>query len=210
MADHCEHHHIAADADTGLRSALRKSLAVNLLMFFVEITCGIYSRSLSVVADSMDFLSDSAGFALGLYALKKSRKFRSYFALANAASMFAVALYIIISAYFRLDSDIVPHALTMGSVGMLALVANMLSAWWLYQHRSGDSLQQSFWLCSRNDALNNIAVVIASICVHFTGSHWPDLTIAMVLMALETQSAFKVGKQALKELQALKAGDVAQ
>lgn len=198
MNDCCHTHEPSQSA--AMRSALQKAFAVNASMFVLEMMTAFYAKSLAILADSMDFFSDAAAFGLGLYALNRSKRFRSRFALVNAGLMLSLGIGVMIEAISRLQHPITPDASLMGGVGFTALIANLLSAWWLYRHREGDSLQQSFWLCSRNDALNNIAVILASIAVYFTQSHWPDMSVALLLMTLELQSAIKVGKQALNEL----------
>jgi cation diffusion facilitator family transporter len=186
--------------DPTMRQALQKAFAVNALMFVVELGAAFYAKSIAVLADSMDFFSDATAFGLGLYALNRSKHFRARFALVNAGLMVSLGLGVMVEAVSRLQHPVTPNAALMGGVGATALIANLLSAWWLYQHRTGDSLQQSFWLCSRNDALNNIAVILASLAVYFTQSHWPDMLVALLLMTLEIQSAYKVARQAMQEL----------
>lgn len=198
MNDCCHTHEPSQSA--AMRGALQKAFAVNAGMFLLEMIAAFYAKSLAILADSMDFFSDAAAFGLGLYALNRSKHFRARFALVNAGLMLSLGIGVMIEAVTRLQHPIMPNASLMGGVGLTALIANLLSAWWLYRHRGGDSLQQSFWLCSRNDALNNIAVILASVAVYFTKSYWPDISVALLLMVLETQSAFKVGRRALAEL----------
>jgi cation diffusion facilitator family transporter len=188
------------DNHPDFRGTLQKCFAVNLILFFVEVVAGVYARSLAVLADAMDFLSDSFSLGLGLYALNQSAKFRSIAALINAGTMAALGIWIVIQAVQRFSSPELPHAALMSGVSLLAFGGNFLCTWWLYKHRGGDSLQQSLWLCSRNDALNNIGTLLAAGMVVLTQSHWPDVAVAAFIVTMEMLSALTVARQAVREI----------
>jgi cation diffusion facilitator family transporter len=186
--------------DPAFRRVLQKCLAANASLFVVEIVVGVFARSLSLLADAVDFFSDSVGLGLGLFAAGRSARFRSKVALFNALTMAAVGLGVIIEAALRFRSPVVPQVGLMGGVSVLAFTANFLCTWWLYRHRGGDSLQQSLWLCSRNDALNNVGVMAAAGLIAATGSPWPDMAVAVFILIVEMQSAYKIARKALGEL----------
>lgn len=191
---------ISSPADAAFRTALKKCLTANLGLFLIEITAGFYARSLAVLADALDFLSDSVNLALGLYALNRPPRFRSIVALLNAATMAGLGIWIMIQAIQRFHTPELPHAVLMGGVSLLAFAANFLCTYWLYQHRGGDSLKQSLWLCSRNDALNNIGTLLAAGLVALTHTHWPDMAVAVMILGIEMTSAVKIARQAWGEL----------
>ncbi len=194
------HNHSAHCNDPAFRNSLRKCMAANLFMFLLEMIAGSYAKSLSILADAMDFLSDSVSYALGLYALGKPPRFRSYVALFNALTMAVLGLWIMYQAVLRFYAPAIPHAGVMGGVSILALTANFLSTYWLYKHREGDSLEQSLWMCSRNDMLNNLATLAAAGLVSITATPWPDMAIAAMILTVEMRSAWKVFHQARREL----------
>jgi Co/Zn/Cd efflux system component len=97
---------------------------------------------------------------------------------------------------------VLPDAPTMGLIGSLALLANLGVAALLYGYREGDSNMRSVWLCTRNDALGNIAVLLAALGVFGSGSGWPDLLVAVIIASLAISAALQVLRQARGELHA--------
>lgn len=182
------------------KNVLWIALALNFSMFFVEVIFGVLSHSLSLKADAIDFLGDSANYFATLFVLNSAIQTRAKISLIKAAFMFSFGLWVLTEAIIRFQSPELPHSFTMSWVGGLALLVNALVAYLLYQFRGGDSNMQSVWLCSRNDAIGNVAVLFASAGVYFLHSKWPDLIVAVFMAALAVQASTKVYKVAVKEL----------
>ncbi|MFZ3205193.1 MAG: cation transporter, partial [Pseudomonas sp.] len=182
------------------RKILWLALVVNLGMFAVEIIAGIRADSMSLLADSLDFLGDAANYGISLLVLGMSLTLRARGSLFKALSMLVFGVGVLIAAIWHLLSGQVPDAPTMGLVGTLALLANAGVAGLLYAYREGDSNMRSVWLCSRNDALGNIAVLFAALGVFGTGSAWPDLLVASLMAGLAVTSSYQVMRHARQEL----------
>lgn len=193
------------EGDKAFGRSLALALALNLVMFLVEVAAGIASGSLALLADAVDFLSDSAALALSLFVLGLGLKWRARAALVKGASMGLLGLFVLAGGLFRITHPDLPAAPVMGGVGAAALAVNFGVAFMLMRHRNGDSNRRSVWLCSRNDALGNLAVMIAAAGVAVTGSHWPDLAAAVLIAAMQIGSAARVISQALGELAGLRA-----
>lgn len=204
MSAGCEHHpaDAALPAEGAYRRVLKTVLAVNLAMFAVEITAGLLGRSAALQADALDFLGDSATYAMTLMVLGMSLRWRAGAAMVKGLGMGGFGLWVIGVTVYHLVQGSLPSAVVMGGTGMLALGANVASAALLYRHRRGDSNKRSVWLCSRNDAIANIAVIGAAGAVWATGSGWPDLAVAAVIATLALSSAAAVIRQAVGELRA--------
>ena len=182
------------------RTILWIALAVNLGMFGVEIVSGMRAGSVSLLADSLDFLGDAANYGISLWVLGMSLTLRAKASLFKALSMLVFGVGVLIAAIWHLLSGQLPDAPTMGVVGALALLANVGVAALLYAYREGDSNMRSVWLCSRNDALGNIAVLLAALGVFGTGSAWPDLLVASIMAGLAITASYQVMRQARQEL----------
>nr|WP_298117845.1 cation transporter [uncultured Pseudomonas sp.] len=182
------------------RKILWAALVVNLGMFGVEVIAGVRADSVSLLADSLDFLGDAANYGVSLLVLGMSLTLRAKASLFKALSMMAFGVGVLIAAIWHLLSGQVPDAPTMGWVGSLALLANVGVAALLYAYREGDSNMRSVWLCSRNDALGNIAVLFAALGVFGTGSAWPDLLVASIMAGLAVTSSYQVMRHARQEL----------
>ena len=210
VSAHCQHHHHHNDhaAPPGVRRALWVALLANAAMFFIEVGSGLASGSLSLLADAVDFAGDAASYGLSLAALGWALVWRSRVALLKAASMGLFGLLLLGAALWRLWAGAPPEALTMGAVGLLALAVNLGVAWLLYAFRNGDANLRSVWLCTRNDALGNLAVLAAAAGVFGTGRAWPDLAVAGIMAGLALSAGWAVLRQARAELarQALKPG----
>ena len=187
-------------ADPRYRRILWIALSLNLAMFVVELSAGLASGSVSLLADAIDFFGDAANYAVSLAVLSMALVIRAKAALLKAACMLAFGVFVLGKAAWSARSGIPPVALTMGIVGLLALCVNVGVAYLLYAYRNGDANMQSVWLCSRNDAISNIAVILAALGVFGTASAWPDLLVASVMGILAISSAFTVFKSARKEL----------
>ncbi len=182
------------------RRALWIALLVNAGMFLVEIVASAAAGSVSLLADAIDFAGDAANYGLSLAVLALAAIWRSRAALVKGLSMGAFGLYVIGRATWGLWTGTPPEPLTMGAVGLAALAANVGVAWMLYAHREGDANMRSVWLCSRNDAIGNVAVIGAAAGVGATGAAWPDLAVAGVMATLALSAAASVIRQAHSEL----------
>ncbi len=200
MSAHCGHHTTEPAVDPAYRRALWVALVVNAGMFIVELGASWCSGSLSLLADSIDFFGDAANYALSLVVVGMALSVRAKAALFKAACMAGFGVFVMGQALWRLRSGTPPEALTMGVVGFAALLANVGVAWMLYRFRTGDAQMQSVWLCSRNDAIGNLAVMAAALGVFGTGSAWPDLIVAVVMAVLALTGARTVWRQARAEL----------
>ena len=198
--DHC-HDDQADDAtDPRWRRALWIALTLNLGMFFVELGAGLSANSVSLLADAVDFAGDAANYGLSLAVLSMALVWRSRAAWVKGASMLAYGLLVVAKAVWVLRSGTVPEPITMGAVGFVALLVNAGVAVMLYAFRTGDANMRSVWLCSRNDALSNVAVMMAALGVFGTQSAWPDLLVAGVMASLAISAGWSVLRQARGEL----------
>jgi Co/Zn/Cd efflux system component len=213
MSAHCHHHtahdHDAAGAQAALdspryRRVLWIALIVNAAMFAVEIGAGWRSGSVALLADAIDFFGDAANYGVTLAVLSMGVVWRARAALLKGASMFLFGLFVAGKAVWALQSGTPPEALTMGVVGLLALLANVGVAALLYAFREGDANMRSVWLCSRNDAIGNLAVMAAALGVFGTASAWPDLAVAAVMATLALTAGWSVWRQAQAELRSVK------
>ena len=184
----------------GYKRALIAVIAVNAVMFVVEMTAGITSGSQSLKADALDFASDTATYGLSLMVIGASVKTRARASLVKGVSLALIAVTILAMTGLRVLNGAPPEAGTMGIVGLLALAANLTSVFILLHWRDGDSNVRSVWLCSRNDAIGNVGVIAAGGLVAFTGAAWPDLVVATLLAGLFLKSAAAISAQALHEL----------
>jgi Co/Zn/Cd efflux system component len=173
-------------------------------MFAVEIGAGFRSGSVSLLADAIDFFNDAANYGVTLAVLSMGVVWRGRAALLKSASMLAFGLFVMGRALWMLTQGGTPEAFTMGGVGLLALLANGAVAALLYAYREGDANMRSVWLCTRNDALGNVAVMLAALGVFGSGTAWPDLAVAAVMAGLAITSGWVVLRQATLELQAAK------
>jgi Co/Zn/Cd efflux system component len=206
MSAHCHHDHPHAhDADAaavapGYRRALWIALAVNALMFFLELGAGLSAGSVALLADAIDFFGDAANYAITLAVLPMGGAWRARAAVFKAASMIAFGAFVLGRAAWAAGSGTPPEPVTMGAVGLLALAANLGVAFLLYAFRNGDANMRSVWLCTRNDAIGNVAVLLAAIGVFGTGTRWPDLAVAAIMAALALAAGLTVLRQARREL----------
>jgi Co/Zn/Cd efflux system component len=182
------------------RRILWIALAANLAMFVVELASGWNAGSVSLLADAIDFFGDAVNYGLSLIVLSMALVWRSRVALIKGITMGGYGLFVLGQAGWNAWSGSTPEALTMGVVGTLALMVNGGVAVLLYAFREGDANMQSVWLCSRNDAIGNIAVVLAAVGVFGTGTAWPDLIVAGIMGLLGITAARRVIVQARLEL----------
>lgn len=200
MEKSCHHESHAELARGRYRQVLWAVIAINVAMFVIEFGSGVFAKSKALEADSLDFLGDTITYAITLFALGYSLKVRAGAALIKGLSLGGFGLWILASAIYRVFADGLPVAEVMGGVGALALGANLVSVFLLLKYREGESNVRSVWLCSRNDAIGNAAVVGAAIAVKATNSFWPDLLVAIALALLFLSTAVSISRQAVKEL----------
>ena len=182
------------------RQALWIALAINAGMFAVEIAAGAAADSRSLQADALDFLGDAANYAISLGVAGMALVWRARAALVKGASLAVLGLFVLGSALHAALTGAAPEPRIMGAIGLAALVANVAVALLLYRFREGDANMRSVWICSRNDAIGNVAVVAAAAGVFGTGTAWPDLIVASVLAGLGLWGGFQIMAQARGEL----------
>ena len=190
----------AQAADPRYRRVLWVALAVNLVMFVVEVVGGLRSGSVSLLADAVDFFGDAANYGLSLAVLGMGLAWRARAAWVKGLSMGAFGVFVIGRAAWSWVHGTPPEPVLMGGIGTLALVANVSVAALLFAYREGDANMRSVWLCSRNDALSNLAVMAAALGVFGTGSAWPDLAVALVMAVLALTASRAVLRHATAEL----------
>ena len=199
MACRCSHEPAPQKPNSKFRTALWIALIINLAMFVVELIGGAYAHSSSLWADSLDFFGDAVNYGISLAVLGASLYWRATVALVKGLTMAVFGLVVIAKVIYAYMQGIPPEAMTMGLIGILALVANVIAALVLYAFRDGDSNMKSVWLCSRNDAIGNVAVILAAVGVFGTGSLWPDIIVAVIMAGLGLSAGYHVIKQALLE-----------
>ncbi|KHF78701.1 Cobalt-zinc-cadmium resistance protein CzcD [Acinetobacter sp. neg1] len=168
-------------------------------MFFVEIIGGSHARSVSLWADALDFAGDAANYAISLAVLSMTLYWRATAALVKGITMAVFGIFVIVKVFWSWWLGVTPEPMLMGAIGVLALAVNVVSALLLYAFRDGDANMRSVWLCSRNDAIANIAIIIAAVGVFGTGTMFPDLLVAFVIAYLGVSSGLSVIKQARAE-----------
>jgi Co/Zn/Cd efflux system component len=196
----CDHDSFEPQTDERYQRVLWAALAVNLAMFLVEIVASIIAGSVSVRADALDFLADAANYAVALAVVGLALRWRARAALLKGAVMGLFGLWVAASTGSHAITATVPRAELMGAIGLLALVANLAVAGLLYRYRAADSQAMSVWLCTRNDCIANIAVIIAGAGVWLSGSPWPDIAVAATIASLGLSSAMRIIRQARAEL----------
>ena len=182
------------------RKALWVALWINALMFGVEIAGGVKAGSVSLLADSMDFAGDAANYGISLAVLSMGLVWRARAAWVKGVTMAAFGVFVLGKTGWAFFAGIPPEPLTMGVVGFLALLANAGVALLLYAFRDGDANMRSVWLCSRNDAIGNLAVMLAAAGVFGTGQGWPDLLVGLIMAGLSLSAGMSVVRLARGEL----------
>jgi len=186
--------------DAAWRRVLWIALVINAVMFGVEIVAGVTAGSASLKADALDFLGDAANYAISLGVAGMALAWRARAAMAKGASILLFGLWVLGNTVWMAMQGVVPTAETMGVVGIAALVANLACAAMLWRHRAGDANRRSVWICSRNDAIGNIAVVAAALGVFGTGTGWPDILVAAIMAVLALSGGWQIIHQARGEL----------
>ena len=169
-------------------------------MFFVELAAGLAVGSVSLQADSLDFMGDTANYGISLCVLGMALRYRARAALAKGVTMGLFGLWVFGAAVWHAILGGVPQAFAMGVVGVVAFAANLAVFGLLWAYRNGDSNMRSVWLCSRNDVAGNLAVLLAAFGVFGTGTGWPDVIVAAIMATLALQGAWRVVSLATGEL----------
>lgn len=203
QGDHCASHSMSPE-DRSARPAWSRilwiALVINAAMVAVEVGGGLHAHSASLLADALDFAADAANYGLSLAVLSMAPLWRSRAAWIKGASLFAFGLFVLGRALWGVGAGAPPQAETMGAIAIAAMAANGIVAALLYAWRDGDANMRSVWLCTRNDVLGNIAVLLAAGGVFGTGTRWPDLLVAAMMAALGVSAGWRVMRLARAEL----------
>jgi Co/Zn/Cd efflux system component len=205
MSEHCCPPS-APSANPAYRRVLWLALIINATMFLIEVLASATSGSVALAADAVDFAGDAANYGISLAAIAAGGLWTSRAALAKGVAMGVYGIGVLAYAGWRISTGAAPEPITMGIIGALALAANLFVAWQLYAYREGDANMRSVWLCTRNDAFSNLAVLAAALGVFGTASLWPDVAVACVMAILALTSSLAVLRHASHELRSA-AGD---
>ncbi len=189
-------------ASTEYKRALWLVIAINISMFLFEFGASFYAQSQALQADALDFLMDSATYTISLLVIGKSIRVRSAAALFKGYSLAAIAIIVLVSTFYQVFTQHSPQASAMGGIALIALFANLLSLTILLKFRDGDANVRSVWLCSRNDAIGNLMVILSAGVIYITNQPWPDLITAIILASLFLKSATQIIRQAKNEINA--------
>jgi Co/Zn/Cd efflux system component len=198
--DHCHDHAEVASQSPKFRRALWIALWVNALMFVVDIVASHQSGSIALLADAIDFAGDAVSYGLSLVVLSMALVWQSRVALLKGISMGLYGLLVLGKVAWAVLHGQAPEPILMGMVGTLALLANVSVALMLYAFRDGNANMRSVWLCTRNDAIGNVAVLLAAAGVLGTMTAWPDLLVATAMACLAIHSAWSVVRHAQREM----------
>ena len=196
----CNHTFDPHRGDPSYRRVLWAVLCINAAMFVVEVVGGLAAGSASLQADALDFLGDAGNYAISLFVVGMALRYRATAALAKGVTMGLFGLWVIATVVWHAARGTLPSAVTMGAVGSAALAANAISFGLLWAYRAGDANMRSAWVCTRNDVLGNLAVLLAAAGVFGTGAGWPDVVVAATMACLALQGAALVIRQSLTEL----------
>lgn len=200
MSAKCGHDISFDGTSPAYKRAIWMVIGLNAGMFMVEILGGQMANSLALFADAMDFLADAATYGISLLVIGMPLAIRAKTALAKGISLSLMGLFVLGGTIYNLFILDVPEFSTMGIIGLMALIANLLSVVILYRFKDGDSNIRSVWLCSRNDAIGNIMVMLAAGAVYYSHSALPDLIVAGLMSSLFLSSSYNIIRQAREEL----------
>ena len=186
-------------------STLKIVLGINAVMFIVELTAGLISGSVSLLADSLDMLGDALVYGFSIYVVARGARMKAIAALFKSGIMAAFGLFVLGQAVYKIVFPQVPVFEAIGAIGLLALAANSICFVLLWRHRADDINMSSVWLCSRNDIVANVSVLFAAAGVWLTNSGWPDILVGLALAALFLRSALFVLRGVITELRAIHA-----
>jgi cation diffusion facilitator family transporter len=204
MAECCNDKTCEIEALRSRQSAtLKVVLCVNAIMFAVELSAGLLAGSVSLIADSLDMLGDALVYGFSLYVVAQGARMKAISASFKGGIMAAFGLFVLGQAIYKIVVPHTPMFEAIGIVGVLALAANILCLTLLWRHRADDINMNSVWLCSRNDIVANVSVLVAAVGVWLTGSGWPDILVGLAIAALFLRSALYVLRGAFTELRAI-------
>jgi cation diffusion facilitator family transporter len=183
------------------RRVFRTVLTINAGMFLLELVAGILAYSTALLADSVDMLGDAIVYGFSLYVVGRGTIWHARGAMLKGGIMGAFGVGVLGQAIFKALYGIKPTVVVMGIVGVSAFLANVVCLWLLWQHRHDDINMRSAWVCSRNDVIGNVGVLLAAVAVHITGSPWPDIMMGLLIAAVFGRSAIVVIREASRELQ---------
>lgn len=186
-------------ASPAFKRALWTVIAINGGMFLVEMTAGAVAGSRALQADALDFLGDTVTYAISLLVIGMSVRVRTNAAMLKGVSLAGMGLWVLAATFYQVFVLETPRAEVMGVIGVMALAANVVSVLVLLRFKDGDANVRSVWLCSRNDAIGNVAVLIAAGAVWLTATPWPDLIVAAIMASLFLWSALQIIRQSLQE-----------
>jgi cation diffusion facilitator family transporter len=175
-------------------------LGINAVMFVVEAVMGVLAGSLALLADSLDMLGDVLVYGFSLYVVGRSVRWRAAAALLKGIVMALFGMMVLGQAVYHIIFPEVPDFRIIGATGIVALAANLVCLALLTRHRKDDLNMKSTWLCSRNDIISNVGVLVAAVAVFALQSPWPDVAVGLMIMAVFMQSAVLVLRQSIKEL----------
>lgn len=199
MAGCCGHEAKFDGVSAAYKRRLWAVIAINAAMFIVEMSAGRMAQSQALKADALDFLGDALTYGISLAVIGASVHVRTTAALAKGVSLLLMGAWVFGTTIHRVFITGVPEAEIMGVVGVMALAANVASVLLLMQYKDGDANVRSVWLCSRNDAVGNVAVMLAALGVWGTTTGWPDLLVAGIMAGLFLSSSVQIIRQALDE-----------
>jgi len=179
-------------------------LTINAVLFFVEVIAGLLAHSTALLADSLDMFGDSLVYAFSLYVLWRSTQWKALAAILKGIIMALFGVGVLAEAVYKVAVGLVPNAETMGVIGVLVLVGNGVCFWLLFRHRSDDLNMRSTWLCSRNDIIANLSVLVAAGAVAFFHSLWPDILVGVVIALLFLSTAWMVLAESVGEYSRLR------
>jgi cation diffusion facilitator family transporter len=179
-------------------------LAINVVLFFVEVVAGVMAHSTALLADSLDMLGDSLVYAFSLYVLWQSADWKAMAAILKGAIMAVFGVGVLIEAVYKMMADVVPNAETMGIIGLLVLLGNGVCFLMLFRHRSDDLNMRSTWLCSLNDIIANLSVLASAGGVAYFRSIWPDVLVGGIIALLFLRTALSVLSESVHEYRAVK------
>lgn len=199
MSASCGHTQVFDGMSDSYKRRLWAVMFINAAMFVVEMTAGTMAESQALKADALDFFADAMTYGISLAVIGASLRVRSTAAFAKGISLIVIGLWVFGSTVYRVMVQGVPDAGVMGVIGFMALAANLLSVVILMAYKDGDANVRSVWLCSRNDAIGNVAVMIAALGVWGSATAWPDLVVAGIMASLFLYSAWQILTQAWAE-----------
>lgn len=181
------------DTSTASESrVLRQLLAINAIMFIVELSIGLYAQSTGLIADSLDMFADAAVYGLSLYAVGKTIQLKKKAAHLSGYLQILLALGALVEISRRFIFGSEPEEYLMMGVAAIALVANTICLWLLSKHRDGEVHMKASWIFSTNDVIANLGVIIAGALVWLFQSNWPDLIVGLIIATIVLRGGVRI------------------